>query len=118
MDDARVWDFERSLWVGDAERYEALIEPDCLMVLPEKPHVLTGEEAIEAVKRTPRWSEVTFSKQQVARPQEGLIVLAYEVAAKRADEGYTAYCTTTLRRLEHENWQVVQHQQTIALAEG
>lgn len=118
MEDARVWDFERSLWVGDAEHYRELIDPECLMVLPEKPFVLSGEEAIEAVQATPRWSEVAFSEQQVSRPQEGLIVLAYRAEAQRGEHGYTAYCTTTIRRIAHENWQVVQHQQTVPLAAG
>jgi hypothetical protein len=116
MDDGRVWEFEHSLWVGEADQYERLIDPECLMVLPEQTYVFTGGMAIEAVQKTPRWSEVAFSDQQVARPQEGLIVLAYKAEARRDDEAYTAYCTTTLRRLEHDEWRVVQHQQTVPLS--
>lgn len=115
MEDTRVWEFERSLWVGDAERYHELIDDQCLMVLPAQPHVFTGEQATQAVQDTPRWSEVSFSDQQVARPQEGLIVLAYQASAKRDDEHYTAFCTTTIRRLAHDEWRVVQHQQTVPL---
>lgn len=118
MEDARVWEFESSLWTGDPEHYQALIDPECLMVLPEQDYVYTGTQAIEAVQKTPRWSEVNLSQQQVARPQEGLIVLAYKARASRSDEVYTAYCTTTLRRLEHDVWRVVQHQQTVPLTAG
>lgn len=115
MDDNRVWRFEESLWTGDAEQYRTLIDDECVMVLPEQPFVLTGAEAIEAVADTPRWSEVSFSDQQIMRPQEGLIAIAYKAEAKReGSTGYTAYCTTTMRRLEHEEWRVVQHQQTPA----
>ncbi len=116
MDDNRVWGFEESLWTGDAEQYRALIDDECVMVLPEHPFVLTGTQAIEAVANTPRWSKVQFSEQQIMRPQEGLIAIAYKAEASRDDStGYTAYCTTTMRRLEHDEWRVVQHQQTPAL---
>lgn len=118
MEDARVWEFEESLWTGDPETYQQLIDDECLMVLPEQDYVFTGAQAIEAVQKTPRWSQVTFSNQQIARPQEGLIVLAYCAKASRDDKSYTAYCTTTIRRLEHDTWRVLQHQQTVPLTAG
>jgi len=118
MEDARIWEFEASLWTGDAQHYRELIDAECLMVLPAEPFVFTGEDAIAAVQDTPRWEGVTFSQQQVARPQEGLIVIAYKAEARRGDEGYAAYCTTTMRRLAHDEWSVVQHQQTVPLTTG
>ena len=113
MDDGRVWSFEESLWTGDAEHYRELIDEECLMVLPAPPYVMSGQQAVEAVSSTPRWSTVELSERQVSRPQEGLIVIAYKARAER--EGvtpYEAHCTSTYRRLEHEVWRVVQHQQT------
>ena len=113
MDDERVWSFEESLWTGDAEHYRAAIDDECLMVLPASPFVMSGKQAIEAVARTPRWSKVELSDRQVARPQEGLIVVAYNARAERLGAGaYEAHCTSTYRRLGHEAWRVVQHQQT------
>ena len=117
MNDDRVWSFEESLWTGDAQHYRELIDDECLMVLPEPPYVFTGQQAIEAVSKTPRWSKVVLSKRQVARPQEGLIVIAYLAEAEGAEgKKYRAHCTSTVRRLEHEVWRVVQHQQTPLLA--
>jgi hypothetical protein len=117
MDDGRIWSFEESLWIGDAEHYHELIDDECVMVVPSPPFVMSGEQAIEAVSNTPRWSKVTFSQQQVKRPQEGLIVIAYKAEASKDDgESYTAHCTTTMRKLEHDKWRVVQHQQTPPLA--
>ncbi len=55
---------------------------------------------------------MTFDQQQVVRPQEGLIVIGYCATATRDDQTYKAYCSSTLRRLEHDVWRVVQHQQT------
>ena len=119
MDDARVWSFEEGLWTGDEAHYRELIDPECLMVVPAPPFVLTGEQAVKTVADTPRWSEVTISERQVARPQEGLIVIAYKAeASKDGANGYVAHCTSTLRRIEHDIWRVIQHQQTPPLVTG
>lgn len=112
MEDNRVWEFEESLWTADAEHYRSAIDDACLMVLPSPPYVMSGEQAIAAVTDTPRWSSVELSERQVARPEEGLIVVAYKVDATRGDERYVAHCTSTYRRLDHDVWRVVQHQQT------
>lgn len=114
MDDDRIWEFEEGLWTGGAEHYHEAIDDECLMVLPAEPFVLTGRQAIAAVSKTPRWSKVDLSERQVLRPQEGLIVVAYRAnATKEGQDGYEAYCTSTYRRLSHEEWRVVQHQQTL-----
>ena len=116
MDDDRVWSFEKSLWTGGTDHYRELVDDECLMVLPQPPFVMRGTQAIEAVADTPRWSEVELSEGQISRPQEGLIVIAYHAKASRDDETYEAHCSSTYRRLEHDQWRVVQHQQTPPLA--
>jgi hypothetical protein len=113
MEDDRVRDFETALWVGGEDVYRRSIDPDCLMVVPAAPFVMSGSEAIEAVSQTPRWESVEFDDLRIGRPQEGLIVLAYGVRASRGEQAYRAYCTSTYRRIAHEQWQVVQHQQTL-----
>jgi hypothetical protein len=118
MEDNRIWAFEESLWTEGRENYQAKIDDEALMVLPKPPHVFAGQAAVDAVSDTPKWDSVEFSEQQVMRPQEGLIVIAYHAKASRADEAYEAHCTTTLRRLAHDEWQVVQHQQTPPLTSG
>lgn len=119
MDDDRIWAFEKSLWTADPQHYADSIDEACLMVLPSPPYVFTGRQSVDAVASTPRWDRVAFSGQQVARPQEGLIVIAYRAEAGRGEERYTAHCTSTYRHLPdahgartEERWQVVQHQQT------
>lgn len=113
MDDDRVRVFETQLWIGGAEIYRRSIDPDCLMVLPQEPFVLSGDEAIEAVSKTPRWSRVELGNLTIARPEEGLIALAYRAEASRGDEAYAAWCTSTYRRIAHGEWRVVQHQQSL-----
>ena len=113
MDDDRVWTFEESLWTADAARYRELIDDECVMVVPAEPFVVTGGQAMDTVANTPRWQSVRFSNQQIKRPQEGLIVIGYTVEASRDEERYLAHCTSTYRRLSHEEWRVVQHQQTL-----
>ena len=117
MEDERVRAFEESLWTGDADHYRELVDDECLMVLPQPPFVHSGAQAIEAVANTPRWSSVELGDLRIKRPQEGLIVIAYHAkASKEGGEAYEAHCTSTIRRIEHEVWRVVQHQQTPPLA--
>ncbi len=116
MDDERIWGSEEGLWTGPPENYRATIDEECLMVLPAKPFIVTGRQAAEEVSKTPRWTSVTLSDRQVSRPQEGLIVIAYSARAERDQTTYEAHCTTVYRRLEHDKWRVVQHQQTPPLA--
>lgn len=113
MEDQRIWEFERSLWVGGADRYHELIDEACVMVVPAEPFVMTGTQAADAVSNTPRWDDVQFESRIVTRPQEGLIVIGYHARATREREAYEAYCTSTLRRIAHDEWRVVQHQQTL-----
>lgn len=119
MDDDRIWAFEESLWTADAAHYQEAIDPECLMVLPAPPFVLTGEHATDAVSATPRWERVAFADRRVARPQEGLIVIAYTATAARVgSDDYIAHCTSTYRRVTHKEWRVIQHQQTPPLMAG
>jgi hypothetical protein len=112
MEDDRVWAFEESLWTGDAQHYRESIDESALMVVPQPPFVLESAAAVDAVSQTPRWDSVTFADGRIVRPQEGLIVIAYRAEAAKGEERYVAHCTSTYRRLEHEVWRVVQHQQT------
>lgn len=116
MDDGRLWDFERDLWTGPREVYRERVDAEVVMALPAEPHLLRGEDAIRAVESTPQWDEAEFSEQAVSRPQEGLIVIGYHMRATReGHDPYEAWCTSTIRRLEHEVWRVVQHSQTVPL---
>ena len=67
-------------------------------------------------KKQAKQLECRGTERSVARPQDGLIVVAYKAHAERdGSPPYQAYCTSTYRRLEHEDWRVVQHQQTVPL---
>ena len=112
MNDERIWQSERELWLGGAEVYRQKVDANCLMALPAAPFLFDGEAAIAAVEDTPRWEQVEFVETRVERPQEGLIVIAYRARASRAGQAYHALCTSMLLRHGHEDWTVVQHQQT------
>ncbi len=112
MDDARVWEFEKALWQADPATYHDRIDPAGLLVIPAEPHILQGAAAADAMAGTPRWDEVAFRDTRIARPQEGLIVIAYRVTAQGAGDTYEAVCTSTYLRHGHGDWTVVQHQQT------
>ncbi len=115
MEDSRLWNFEESLWTEGPDNYREKVDQEVVMVLPRPPFVYQGFEAIEAVATTPVWESAELTDQRVSRPQEGLIVIGYHVRARRGDEQYEAHCTSVIRRIEHEVWRVVQHQQTPTL---
>ncbi len=118
MEDARIWQFEESLWKASPDHYRHSIADDAQFVVPAEPFILSGKQAAETMATTPRWDAVDFSDTRVSRPEEGLIVIAYQVDARRGEEAYKAWCTTTMQRLSHENWVVIQHQQTPPLVMG
>ncbi|RJE78567.1 DUF4440 domain-containing protein [Paracoccus sp. JM45] len=111
MDDNRVWNFEESLWQASEDRYHERIDPECVMALSHAPFLFHGEAAVRAVTGTPDWDEVEFLNRQISRPQEGLIVVGYEIRAKKGETIFEAACTSVYRRIEPEEWRVVQHAQ-------
>lgn len=118
MDDDRIIEFERSLWVGEGDVYRRCVSPECLMVLPEQPFIMRGEEAMSAVENTPRWSDVEISELEIDRAQQGLIVIAYRADASRGGERYQAYCSSTYLQAADHDWKVIQHQQTVPPSAG
>ena len=113
MEDARIWEMEEKLWHGGEEVYQQLVDDEVVMALPAEPFIFSRQQAIDAVKNTPRWDEVRFSDQQVSRPEEGLIVIGYRVDARRGQEEYRCYASSTMRRRGHDDWTVVQHSQVV-----
>lgn len=117
MNDDEVWDYEQSLWTADEAHYRESIDPACLMVVPAPPYVVDGEAAVAAVSKTPRWTKADFSEQRIARPADGVVVIAYRVMAEKPGaEAYDARCTSTYRQGEAGKWTVVQHQQAPVMA--
>jgi hypothetical protein len=113
MEDERIWAMEEKLWHGGDDVYERLVDENVVMSLPAEPFIFSREQAKEGVKNTPRWEEVRFSEQTVTRPHEGLIVIGYQVEAKRGGEVYRCYASSTMMRRGHEDWTVVHHSQVV-----
>lgn len=113
MEDARIWEMEEKLWRGGEDVYQRLVDDEAVMALPAEPVLFSRQQAIDAVKDTPRWDEVRFSEQTVSRPEEGLIVIGYQVEARRGGEEYRCFASSTLRRRGHDDWTVVQHSQVV-----
>lgn len=111
MDDERVWRFEESLWRASGVRYHERVDPDCIISLSRPPQVSAGGAAVDAVSQTPEWDEVSFSDREVRRPEEGLIVIGYRIAAAKGEARFEAACTSVYRRRAHDDWSVVQHAQ-------
>ena len=113
MEDERIWAMEEKLWHGGDEVYETLVDENVVMSLPAEPFLFTRDQAKEAVKKTPRWDEVRFFDTKVNRPHEGLSVIGYQVEAKRGEETYRCYASSTMMRRGHDDWTVVHHSQVV-----
>ena len=113
MDDDRVWKFEERLWRASEERYHERVDPECVMALSHAPHLFAGQAAVDAVSGTPEWDEVAFDDKTISRPEEGMIVVGYNVTASKGDTQFKAACTSVYRRRGHEDWTVVQHAQVV-----
>ena len=40
-------------------------------------------------------------------------MIGYRAEARRGEERYVAYCTSTYQRVGEQDWRVIQHQQTV-----
>ena len=118
MEDKQVWTLEERLWTGNADAFATLVDEAGIMLVPTAPFLLEGRDAVTAIADAPRWQEVDFAHGKIARPEEGLIVVAYKAVAKREGEDlFNAWCSSTWRRRAHDDWKLVQHQQ-MHVAEG
>ncbi len=117
MTDDELWSYEESLWIGDADHYRESIHPECVMVLPEEPFAMSGREAIEAVADTPRWTSAELSRRSLSRLADDLVAISYRAHARREDEGYTAWCSSTYWKGDR-GWRVIQHSQTVPPVAG
>ena len=107
-----LWALERSLWLGGAEVYERALDATCLAALPGVGIVTAAAAILKSIEEAPRWDEVEMDERQLARPADGIAVLAYRAVGRREGaEPYRTLCTSTYRR-DGPRWRLVQHQQT------
>ncbi len=85
MDDTRSGTLRKACGAPRKGGTNERVDPECVMALSHAPYLFHGEAAVEAVTGTPEWDEVAFSNRHISRPQEGLIVVGYEVKAQKGD---------------------------------
>jgi hypothetical protein len=97
--DLEVWECERSFWLDTSNFYEQHVAPDALILLP--------------LRKTPRWTDVTFSDQRSTFPSVDTALLAYKARAEAEclDRAYQACCSSTYIRVRR-SWMLVAHQES------
>ena len=74
--------------------------------------VMRPRPEVAALDGTPGWDSVGMSDRRMAE-SEDCVVLGYAATARRPDgSDYAAFCTSTWVR-QGDDWQIVQHQQTV-----
>ncbi|AMY68206.1 nuclear transport factor 2 family protein [Frigidibacter mobilis] len=105
-----IWTQETALWTGGLPELRKLMDPSCLMVLPEA-GILQGEAILARLEAAPRWREVDLAGRHLAET-DGLCILGYiATAASEGAAPWRAACSSTWARRDGE-WKLLQHQQT------
>lgn len=113
MEDNAAWALEERFWLEGSTVYDALLDPECLMVFPAM-GVMRAADVLESLKSAPRWTSVTMEDRTVGRPHGDLLLLGYKAIGRRdKSQIYSVFCTSTYRR-DLGTWKLVQHQQTLA----
>ncbi|MBB3235546.1 nuclear transport factor 2 family protein [Phyllobacterium endophyticum] len=110
--DVALWEMERGFWLSDAAYYTTFLAPDCIMVFPEPPGVLVGDEIIAALDKAPRWNKIEMQNQSLVSLDPHVAVLTYRATAQRGSEpAYEALCSSIYTHANSQ-WLLVHHQQT------
>lgn len=97
--DLEVWECERRFWLDTNNFFKQHVAPDALILLP--------------IRKTPRWTEVTFSDRRSTFPSVDTALLAYKASAEAEslDRAYQACCSSTYVRVRR-SWMLVAHQES------
>ena len=108
---AAVWELERGFWTGGAEYYRRHLAGETLMVFPGM--VLDRETTIQVIEAAPRWTSVSFDRQQLLALSAEAVAIHYRATARREGQAapYEALVTSVYVRRQGE-WTLAVHQQT------
>lgn len=97
--DHEVWECERRLWLDTGNFHKQHVAPDALILRP--------------LRKTLRWTDVTFSDRRSSFPSVDTALLAYKASAEAEclDHAYQACCSSTYVRVRR-SWMLVAHQES------
>lgn len=108
-----LWDMEQKFWLEGAGFLARHLTDDCLLLLPPPAGVLSREAAIALWTETPPWAGVRFGGRRVMRPNDRVVLLAYNASAHRRKELAThRVLASTLYVNRDGDWRIAFHQQT------
>jgi hypothetical protein len=111
MDVQKLWELEKSFWLGGPDFYETSMARDAHMIFPAPVGILSGEDIMDGLRQGPRWKSVDFDGQTSIQVGE-VVVLAYKATGERdGDDSYVAFCGSTYVR-QADEWRLLSHQQT------
>jgi hypothetical protein len=113
LSDAAVWELETRFWQGDEALYDAWLAPRALMFFPDPTGILDRSAILASIRGAPRWTEVRCTDRRLARPSDGVVVVAYRVEARieAGGEAYRAWASSAYVRSKGA-WSLALHQQT------
>jgi hypothetical protein len=113
LSDAAVWDLEARFWSGDDAFYDAWLAAGALMVFPDPTGILDRAAIVASIRGGPRWTQVHMTERRVARPNAGVVLVAYRFEARMddGDDAYRGWASSSYARSAGA-WSLAFHQQT------
>lgn len=94
---------------GGKDEYLELLIDDAILVVPGT--VLSKEDTIAAMGKSPGWDDITLSEGQLTKLSPTSAVVTYRFDGRRGDSKYSAIMSSAY--VEQEGaWKLAVHQQT------
>lgn len=104
------WSLERDFWTAGLSAYADAMHPSVRMIFPDPVGILDGPAILDALQDAPRWTSVAFRRAEIVQTDR-VTLLTYEARAIRADQPYTALCSSSYVEMDG-GWKLLCHQQT------
>jgi hypothetical protein len=102
-----LWEHEQRLWQDTSSFCREHLSPNALLTLWGMP--LDRAAGAEALRKEPRWTNLTFSGQRALRVSTQTAVIAYVAEAKTEYSASVSHCSSTYV-LVRGSWLLVAHQ--------
>ena len=106
-----LWDMEEHFWTSGADNARATTATNAVMVFPNPPGILKGEQIWTHLRKRIGWRSVVMVERRVTQCRD-IAILTYRVSAEKADVPiFKALCASTYFH-DDDRWLRISHQQT------
>jgi hypothetical protein len=105
---------EEHFWTSGAENARASTATNAVMVFPDPPGILQGDQMWTHIRERTGWRSGVMAERRVMRCRD-IAILTYRVSAEKPDVPiYKALCASTYLN-DEGTWLRISHQQTVVI---